>query len=99
MYNRTHQWLTKKRRLFITMAKQTQIVDGNNNATTMIQHNTTNNVSIYMAYIKALEAEAERQYQEATNTLVQLPEMLKVGSFQKWMLIRDVLAAAKNLLQ
>ena len=81
------------------MAKQTQVVTGNDNANIMLQHNAGGNVKLFMNYIAALEKEAAEQYQDATNNLTEMPESIKVSAFQKWIIVRDVYVTAKNLLK
>lgn len=83
------------------MAKQTQVatVLGDSNHNIMIQANGNNNVSAYLSLIDTQLTEAELQFHDATSPLTNLPSEVKTNAYNKWVLLRDIAATAKQMLQ
>lgn len=82
------------------MAKQTQVANvlGDSNRNVMIQTSGAG-AGAYLAYIDAQLAEAELQFHDATNPLINLPNEIKTNAYNKWVLLRDIASAAKQMLQ
>lgn len=82
------------------MAKQTQVASvlGDGNRNVMIQTND-NNVSAYLLLIDTQLTEAELQFHDATNPLSNLPAEIKATAYNKWVILRDIAATAKRMLQ
>ncbi len=71
----------------------------NNNNKPQITMDNNNNVSAYLSLIDTQLTEAELQFHDATNPLSNLPAEVKATAYNKWVILRDIAATAKRMLQ